>query len=335
MATRRQFLQGVAAGLGTLTLPACRTSGEVTGGAAQVLPAAGEPVTSTVALVRPSAHASYAEAVRAVVAAAGGLGFIREGQRVLIKPAVNSTNRTPATTDPELALVLAQLVLERGATPVIADRTMFLRSTARAFRELGFDDAAAQAGITSQPLDDAKATRLVHARATHWSGGAVPIYLPVAQADHVINLCTPRTHKLGDFTMALKNLVGVVEGGARPGMHLGGGFKERLAELSLVVPSSFVVMDGRQGFTDGGPDTGALATLDFLAAGRDAVAIDAVGLGFLRLAGANERLMHGSIWQLPVLRHAAALNLGASSAERILLTGLDDAESASLLAQLA
>jgi uncharacterized protein (DUF362 family) len=43
-------------------------------------------------------------------------------------------------------------------------------------------------------------------------------------------------------------------------------------------------MDGRAGFTNGGPDVGDLARLDFLAASVDPLAIDAVGLGFLRMA---------------------------------------------------
>lgn len=335
MPTRRTFLKGVAGSLGLLGLAGCRTNHAAAGGMAQVLPVARAPKTSAVALVRPSAHPRLADAVRAVVAQAGGFGFIKEGQRVLLKPAVNSARRYPSTTDPEVVLVVAQLVLEAGGTPFIADRTMFMRSTARTFHQLGLDDAARQARISCQSLDHAEVTRLAHPGVTHWSGGEVPIYLPVAQADHVINLCTPRTHKLGDFTMALKNLVGVVDGGARMGMHMGAGFKERLAEISLVVPSAFVLMDGREGFTDGGPDSGDLAKLDFLAASRDPVAIDAVGLGFLRLAGANDRIMRGSIWELPVLKQAAALDLGASSVERIALSGLPEADLEKLRAQLA
>ncbi len=118
-------------------------------------------------------------------------------------------------------------------------------------------------------------------------------------------------------------------------MHWPSGFKERLAELTLAVPPSLVVMDGRAGFTDGGPDTGALAQLDFLAASEDPLAIDAVGLGFLRLAGANAALSAGSIWQLPVMKRAAELNVGAGSSERITLAGLSQEDDARLRAQLA
>ena len=100
-------------------------------------------------------------------------------------------------------------------------------------------------------------------------------------ADHIINLCTPRTHALGDFTMSMKNNVGVVNGFSRLRMHVPWGLKERLAEINLVVRPSLILMDGRQGFTDGGPDSGDLAHPGFIAAGSDPVAIDAVAAAWL------------------------------------------------------
>lgn len=335
MGTRREFLQGLAAGALASAAAGCRTPATAAVPATQALPDAGAPRLSTVAMVQPSAWPSLKAAVREVVARAGGLAFIRPGQTVLIKPAVNSKRPYPATSDPEVVLEVARLVLEAGGRPVIADRTMFLRSTADAFRALGLDGAAGEAKVPLLPLDEAKVVRVSHALAAHWSGGAIPIYRPVAEADHVINLCTPRTHRLGDFTMALKNLVGVVDGGARLGMHLPGGFKERLAELSLAVRPSLVLLDGRQGFTDGGPDEGDLASLDFLAAGSDPVAIDAVGVARLRLAGANPKLSRGSLWSLPVLARARALGVGARSAEELKLLGLSPEAEQRLRRELA
>lgn len=323
-------------GTAAWALDGCRASGASTGPDAQVLPVAREPrAPSLVAVVRPSGFPSLVDAVKAVVAQAGGLGFVKPGQTVVLKPAANSTRRYPATADAEVVLALAKLVLEQGGRPTIADRTVFTRSTAVTFKQLGYMDAAREAGIPCMSLDHAQVVERRHALAVHWSDGAVPLYRPIAEADHVINLCTPRTHKLGDFTMALKNNVGAVSSGARMGMHLPSGFKERLAELALVVRPSLVVMDGRRGFTNGGPDVGDEATLDFLAATADPVAADAVGLGFLRLAGANPRLMAGSLWTLPVMARAAALGVGASAPEQIRLDGLSAEDEARLRAQLA
>jgi len=65
-------------------------------------------------------------------------------------------------------------------------------------------------------------------------------------------------------------------------------------------------------------DTGDLAQLDFLAASADPLAIEAVGLGFLPLAGANERLM----------KRAADVGVGANASERIHLLGRHSPRSA-------
>ena len=291
--------------------------------------------TSTVAVTKPSAHPTLVAAVRAVVALAGGLSFIQPGQKVLLKPAVNSSHPYPATADPEVVLTLARLVQEAGGEPFIADRTMFLHSTAMVFHQLGLDEVARQAKIPLTPLDHADVVSLAHPLATHWPDGRVRIYRPVVEADHLINLCTPRTHRLGDFTMAMKNNVGVVDGAARLGMHGPFGFKERLAEISLVVRPSFILLDGRKGFTNGGPDEGDLATLDFMAAGSDPLAIDAVGLAFLRLAGANRTLTGGPVWSLPLMKRAVEIGVGIASADQLVLVGLEPTAETNVRKQLS
>ncbi len=326
-ATRRQVVLG---GASVLALGGCRTAG-----ASGPPRAAGPSDPSPVAVLPPSTFPSLDQAVRAVVALAGGLSFIQPGQRVLLKPALNSSRPYPATADPEVVLIVARLVQEAGGEPFIADRTMFRNSTASVFHALGLDDVAAEARIECLALDEAEVVSLAHPLAAHWADQRIRIYRPVADADHVINLCTPRTHRLGDFTMAMKNNVGVVDGGARLRMHLPFSLRERVAEISLVVRPSLIVMDGRQGFTNGGPDQGDLATLDFLAAGRDPLALDAVGLGFLRLAGTNATLSRGSIWALPMMQRAAEIGVGATSAQQLSLLGMQPAAEARLRAQLA
>lgn len=304
-------------------------------------PAAGSPGpqaparVSTVASVRPEDFPSLSAAVAEAVRLAGGMGFVRPGDSVLLKPAVNSARPYPATADPEVVHALARLVLEAGGRPWIGDRTMFLRSTAVALERTGMLAVARSLGIPCLALDDAETVVLRHPEASHWPGGAVRVYRPAAEADHVVGICTPRTHRLAGFTMAMKNLVGVVAGSARPAMHLGAGFPERLAEISLAVRTALVVLDGRQGFADGGPDQGALCRPGFIAAGADPLAVDAVGLAHLRLVGVNEVLAHGSIWSLPVMRRAAEAGVGAGSADRIRLVGVAPEAAARLRAQLA
>jgi uncharacterized protein (DUF362 family) len=183
-------------------------------------------------------------------------------------------------------------------------------------------------------LEDDPVVALRHPLARHWARHTIPVAHSVMEADHLISLCSPRTHVLSDFTMSLKNNVGVVDGLARLPMHLPLGLKERLAEISLVVRPSFIVLDGRRAFVSGGPDYGDLAHPGVLLAGRDPVALDAVGLALLRSAGAGGAVGTGSIWELPQLTRAAALGLGARSAAEIELVGLAESQSAELRRQL-
>lgn len=293
------------------------------------------PERSAVAVARASDHATLREAIAEVVRRAGGLSFIRPGQRVLIKPAVNSGNPYPATVDPETVLALARLVQQAGGAPEVADRTMFLRSTAEAFRRTGILEAARQAAIPCLPLDHAPTVTVAHPLAAHWSGRRIEIYRAAAEADHVIDVCTPRTHHLAVFTMALKNMVGVVAGSARPAMHLGRGFEARLAEITLVARPSLVLLDARMGFGDGGPDRGDVVRPGVLVAGTDPVAVDAVGLACLRLAGANPAVAGRSIWRIPQLARAAELGVGVGSASAIQLVGVDPEAEARLRAEMA
>jgi uncharacterized protein (DUF362 family) len=344
---RRRFLQLSLTGASSLALGACLDGrGDVNSAeeveALQALATRKRlpdrprvPRESRVALVRPAAFPSHREAIEGAIALAGGLGFIEAGQRVLLKPALNSGNRYPATTDPETVWVVAEMVKQAGGEPFVADRTMFLRSTETAFRKTGIRDAAAQAGVPCLSLEDDPAVALHHPLAEHWSSGKIRVYRSVAEADHLINLCTPRTHKLGDFTMSMKNNVGVVNGPSRLPMHVPWGLKERLAEIGLVVPASLIVMDGREGFSDGGPDAGDLARTGFIAAGTDPVALDALGLAQLRLAGANETISGRSIWELPMMRRAVEIGLGVGSGPAVALVGVDAATEAALHAQMA
>lgn len=328
-ATRRQLILG---GASMFALGACGTATAAV--PKRLVLAARRLEPSTIAVTQPSAHPTLVAAVRAVIELAGGLTFIKPGQRVLLKPAINSSRPYPSTSDPEVILTLARLVQEAGGEPFIADRTMFMRSTALTFHELGLDEVARQAQISCLPLDHTEVVSLKHPLAAHWPEHRIRIYRPVVEADHVISLCTPRTHRIGDFTMAMKNNVGVVEGSARLGMHGPFGLKQRLAEISLVVRPSLILMDGRKGFTDGGPDEGALATLNFLAAGTDPLALDAVGLAQLRLAGTNQTLSRGSVWALPTMKRAAEIGVGISSAEQLILRGMDPVAEGKLRARL-
>jgi uncharacterized protein (DUF362 family) len=226
------------------------------------------------------------------------------------------------------------MVKDAGGRPLIADRTEYMNPTASAFQSTRILDAASEAGTVCVPLEDTPVVSQFHPLAVTWGYSSVPIYQLVAEADHVINLCTPRTHIRADFTMAMKNLVGVVDGDARRDMHSGSWLKERIAEISLVVRPSMIIMDGRMGFTSGGPNSGSVARLDFIAAGSDPLAVDAVGIAHLRLAGTIAALSRGSIWSISTMRRGAKLGIGVPSGNLVRLVGAEVDHEAAIRAHL-
>ena len=92
-------------------------------------------------------------------------------------------------------------------------------------------------------------------------------------------------------------------------------------------------MDAIQVFVKGGPESGELAYPEIVAASRDRVAIDSIGLALLRHFGAGPPLNRGSIFDQEQLKRAAELGLGIKSEREIQLLA-DDRESRSMATQL-
>ena len=169
--TRRDFLGATLIG-GAGLLVACDRDRPMARAQVRVPP---PPGRSTVAIVRPSAYASHAQALEAALALAGGMGFVRPGERVLLKPAVNSGRPYPATTDPATVAVIARAVQAAGGEPFIAERTMYRRSTEAVLRQTGIRDAAAHARIACLALDDLPVERLHHALAASWRDSTIGV----------------------------------------------------------------------------------------------------------------------------------------------------------------
>ena len=81
-------------------------------------------------------------AVQKAVELSGGMGFIKKGQTVLIKPNVNTGDAYPASTNPEVLYEIIKLVWEQDPKRVIVgDRCMFRRNTLDEMKRAGIDQA--------------------------------------------------------------------------------------------------------------------------------------------------------------------------------------------------
>jgi len=293
-------------------------------------PRAVKATPSPVFLVRT---ADRAAGIRRGLAALGTPAV--QGRRVVIKPNFNSADPYPASTHPEtLRLLVAHFKAAGAAAVTVAERSG-MGATRRVMERLGVPALAKELGFDAVVLDETPPEGWIEEPLAggHWRRG---VLFPrvFRDADHIVQTCCLKTHRFGGhFTLSLKNSVGMVaKRSPRDGydymeeLHGSRHQRSMIAEINQLYRPSLVVLDGLEGFADGGPDHGTLVKPGVLLLGSDRVAIDAVGVALLRLHGGNRTISDGRVFDQEQIARAAQLGLGAKGPEQIeLLT--DDPES--------
>ncbi len=76
--------------------------------------------------------------VRKAVGLAGGMGFIKKGDSVLIKPNLNTGDPPPASTNPEVVYEVIRMVKEKMPSRiVVGDRSSFWSDTLSCMKQNG------------------------------------------------------------------------------------------------------------------------------------------------------------------------------------------------------
>ena len=230
-----------------------------------------------------------------------GLGH---GDRVLIKP--NMFQTAPGfAVNADLLAALAQRVAEHGASPVIGERTTILYEV---LRDHPVHRWAEVVSFDDMPLRVASIPGATSLR--------VPIAVPelVLDCDYFIGVPQLRTHASVVYSNAMKNLVGLLPGFTTRIVHMA-GVDESTVDLNLLRPQHLVVCDGTTVIEGNYPMSGTARKVGFLAASRNAVALDcAVG----ELAGFDPS-------QVAYLRDAHARGLGPIDPAQIEARGEDPA----------
>ncbi|MBN2185485.1 MAG: DUF362 domain-containing protein [Candidatus Krumholzibacteriota bacterium] len=213
----------------------------------------------------------------------GGIGsFVRPGQRVLLKPNLLSAKspERAITTHPGLVRVVAEKVIEAGGKPVIGDSPGgAIRGVKRVWEETGIMEMASDARLE---LVNFETSGIEVVRR-----GGYDFYLSkaVLDADLIINLAKLKTHTLTLFTGGVKNIFGVIPGFRKSELHKmfpkPREFARMLVELYRLISPSLTIVDGVIAMEGNGPSSGKARKLGLLAAGADAVAVDAVLAGII------------------------------------------------------
>ncbi len=249
----------------------------------------------------------------------GGAGIL-PGSIVLIKVNQNSDDPFPATSSPEfISSLVTYLKQFNPARIVVADASFagFL-PTLKTMKRTGVYQAATEAGAEVLGFEESEFLAVIPEGAENWVRPfrVARIYL---EADYVISQPVVKTHKHAIYSMALKNAVGALLNSDRSLMHSASEnrFWKMIAEINLVRRPDLILLDGRKAMVTGGPFSGEIKEAGYLIATRDLIAADAIGLAILKYLGTTERIENHSIWDVPVLKRATEIGLGARSVEEI------------------
>lgn len=257
------------------------------------------------------------------------------GKRVVIKPNLNSADPFPASTHMDTLGLLVRHFQAAGAREItVADRSG-MGDTRRVMAQKGVLALAGELDFRTVVLEDTPMEGWAEELLTgsHWSRGVLFARL-FQEADLIVQTCCLKTHRYGGhFTLSLKNSVGMVAKYSPRDKHnymgeLHGSPSQRtmIAEINQLYRPALIVMDGLEGFTDGGPESGTLVKPQVMVLGADRVAVDAVGVAILRMHGGNATISRGRVFEQEQIARAVQLGLGAQGPEQIDLV-TDDPES--------
>jgi uncharacterized protein (DUF362 family) len=252
-----------------------------------------------------------------------------------IKPNYNSADRAPGSTHNDVLRTIVSRLNDGGATRIVVGDRSGMGNTRTVMQQKNVFRLAEEAGFKTVVFDELAADgwQPFSPENGHWQQGFA-LARPVLDAEGVIQACCLKTHRYGGhFTLSLKNSVGLAAK-TLPGegynymseLHSSPHQRRMIAEINAAYDVDLVILDGVEGFVQGGPAQGKRVDADVILASTDRVAIDAVGVALLRHYGTTAEVSQGRIFEQEQIAQAVELGLGAASAQEIeLLT--DDAES--------
>ena len=264
------------------------------------------------------------------------------GKALFLKPNYNSADPPPGSTHNDTLRALVQRLWDEEVAQITLGDRSGMGSTRDVMEQIGVFDLAEELGCQTVVFDelDADGWRRIKLPDGHWQRGFAAAE-PVLAASALVQTCCLKTHRFGGhFTLSLKNTVGMVAKQV-PGedynymseLHRSPHQRRMIAEINTAFQPDLIVLDGVQAFVDGGPDRGTLVDAQVMLAGKDPVAIDAVGVAILRLFGTTPAVSRGHIFEQEQIARAVELGLGAKSPAEIQLI-TPDAESEAYAAEI-
>lgn len=251
-------------------------------------------------------------------AATGWAAFVRPGDKVLLKVNLISpmASETAAVTHSEFVRALVRILRREGCVVWIGDSSggamLGKAPTDAAFERSGLAAVAREEGATILNFDRAGAVPV-----TPKSGIEPAMYLarPMFDADVVINLPKLKTHMMGMYTGAVKNVFGCIPGLKKAEYHRlapdPAAFGEVLADIHEAGRFHLHIMDGILAMQGEGPVAGEPYQANKVLFSRDPLALDLVAV---KMIGLDPDA-------LPILDAAKRRGIGAAALSQVRLAG--------------
>jgi uncharacterized protein (DUF362 family) len=241
-------------------------------------------------------------AVRAAVELAGGLGDIGPGKTVFIKPnGVYAVARPGVTTSPAVIQAVVKLVKERNPKRiVVGEHSARGVPTSNALNVSGIA-AAAMAGGADEiyaapaPLDSPADWQLLqppHFEETWAPAGGILALKRIIESDVLVSVPVLKNHRWALYSMGMKIFIGAIGDMSRTLLHFNLGsdpapLGRDIAIINQMFHPVITILDGWNALINGGPDGGVVDAVStaphVIIAGRDRLAVDAVGVSYLKL----------------------------------------------------
>jgi len=230
---------------------------------------------SAVSIVRIEQD-QIAPAVRQAVDLVGGVkSVVSPGDKVLLKVnwcVVPEDPKVGVVTNPAVARAVADLVVEAGGEPVIADSAARGVKTELVIQATGYAELR-QAGYRVVDLDSEEVVKIDLPKAKLLQ--KMKTFALVTQVDKIIDIPLLKTHDSAEATLGLKNMKGLLHDDHKSKLHREGLF-EGVVDVNAHFTPDLVVYDGTWAMEGLGPMYGLPVKLDLILASRDVVAGDAV-----------------------------------------------------------
>lgn len=250
--------------------------------------------------------------VRESIDKLGGIAaFIKPGSRVLLKPnlLMPIEPEKAITTHPEIVRAIIRVLKDIQAQIFIGDTPSVWGKK----EDVAIEEVHRRTGMLE--VADKEGARLIDLRQINFQKG-LPLAGFLNEVDAVINIPKFKTHGFMVLTGATKNLFGLIPGLSKSQMHKEYFKPEEFAGMLVrvyeAVKPVLNIVDAIDVIEGDGPGTsGNKRHLGLIVAGTDAIAVDSVLAGIVRLAPLD----------IPTIAAARKRNLGNSDLNSIEVLG--------------